>query len=155
MESKVDTKKLKLGTNKCFKMHVGSKQTQLCPNLYVSEEKMKTTSSEKYLGDLLTNDNKIDKNIEARYKKGVGVVNSIFAILQEVTFGHYFFEIALLFRSSMLINSILCSSEVLYGIKQKHIQVLEKCDKLFFSKLFQVPMSCPYEAYFFRLRPCL
>ena len=55
---------------------------------------------------------------------------------------------ALLFRSSMLINSILCSSEVLYGINNKHIETLEKCDKLFFTKLFNVPGSCSYEAFF-------
>ena len=48
----------------------------------------------------------------------------------------------------MLVNSILCSSEVLYGIIKKHIDILEKCDRLFFSKLFSVPFSCSYEAYF-------
>ena len=92
---------------------------------------MKTSSSEKYLGDILSNDGKIDLNVQARYGKGIGVVNTIFSLLQEISFGKYYFEMALLFRSSMLINSILCSSEVLYGVKTKHFEILEKCDKIF------------------------
>ena len=103
---------------------------------------------ETYLGDILSNDGTIDLNIQARYRKGSGVNNTIFALLQEISFGEYFFEMAMLFRSSMLINSILCSSEVLYGVKQIHIETLEKCDKLFFTKLFGVPNSCAYESYF-------
>ena len=109
---------------------------------------MKTSNSETYLGDILSNDGKIDLNIEARYNKGIGVSNSIFSLLQEISFGKYYFEMAMLFRSSMLINSILCSSEVLYGVKLKHLEILEKCDKLFFSKLFGVPTSCANESFY-------
>ena len=48
----------------------------------------------------------------------------------------------------MLKNSVLCSSEVLYGIKSDHIDTLEKCDKLLFTKMFGVPNSCAYESFF-------
>ena len=48
---------------------------------------MKISTSEKYLGDILTNDGNNDMNIEGRYDKGVGVVNSIFSLLQEISFG--------------------------------------------------------------------
>ena len=107
--------------------------------LYSKE--MKTSSSETYLGDVLTNDGKIDVNISARYDRGVGAINSFFSLLQEISFGQYFFEMAMLFRSSMLISSVLSSSEVLYGVKLKHTEILEKCDKLFFTQLFSVPQS--------------
>ena len=53
---------------------------------------------------------------------------------------------ALLFRNSMLINSMLSSSEVLYGVKQKHIDMLESCDRSLLTRLFGVPSSCSYEA---------
>ena len=124
------------------------KTSNLCPTLYVHDDRMKTSSAETYLGDVLTNTNKIDLNIQQRYKKGVAAVNNIFSLLQEVSFGQFYFEVALLFRSSILINSMLCSSEVLYVITQKHIQTLEKYDRFFFSRLFSVPLTCTYESYF-------
>ena len=46
-------------------------------------------------------------------------------------------------------GGILCRGEVLYGVKNKHIETLKKCDKLFFTKLFNIPGSCSYEAIFF------
>ena len=148
ISSKMSTKKLELGHQKCFKLHVGNKSKNSCPILSVNSKEMKTSSSETYLGDVLTNDGKIDVNISARYDRGVGAINSIFSLLQEISFGQYFFEMAMLFRSSMLINSVLCSSEVLYGVKLKHLEILEKCDKMFFTKLFSVPQTCSYEAFF-------
>ena len=142
------TKKLEMGHDKCFQIHVGKNDSEICPQLSINKKVMKTSSSETYLGDLLTNDGKIDSNIQSRYDKGVGVNNTIFALLQEVSFGTFFFEMSILFRSSMLVNKILCSSEVLYGVKERHLEILEKCDKFFFTKLFGVPSSCSYESYF-------
>ena len=48
----------------------------------------------------------------------------------------------------MLINSLLSSSEVLYGVKSKHIQMLESCDRSLLTRLFSVPKTCSYEAVF-------
>ena len=80
---------------------MGNESQHTCPQLSVQYEIMKTSSSEKYLGDILSNDGKIDLNIQAIYGKGIGVVNTIFSLLQEISFGKYYFEMALLFRSSM------------------------------------------------------
>ena len=74
---------------------------------------MKTTSSEKYLGEIISNTGNIDENIQARINKGNGTVNTIISLLEEISFGNHYFEMALLFRNSMLINSLLSSSEVL------------------------------------------
>ena len=46
IQSKMATKKLELGKNKCFKIHVGKKQEKVCPKLNVHQDTMKTTSSE-------------------------------------------------------------------------------------------------------------
>ena len=148
VNSKMATKKLELGYKKCFQIHVGNKTQKVCPTLSVHNQDMKTSSSETYLGDILSSDCKVDLNIQARYQKGVGKVNTIFSLLQEISFGQHFYEMAMMFRSSMMINSILCSSEVLYGVQTKHTKLLEKCDKLFFTKLFCVPNSCTYESFF-------
>ena len=87
IESKISTKRLEMEHNKCFQIHVGTKSSEMCPELSVHNKAMKNSSSETYLGDILTNDGKIDLNIQSRYEKGVGVNNSIFAILQEISFG--------------------------------------------------------------------
>ena len=83
---------------------------------------MLTSDRETYLGDLLTTDNKIDQNIIARCNKGMGKINGIISLLQEVSFGPHYFKMAILFRSSMLLSSMLCNSEVLYGITKSHIK---------------------------------
>ena len=82
---------------------------------------MLTSDRERYLGDILTTDGKLDKNIIDRYNKGVGKVNEIMGMLQEVSFGPHFFQMAILFRNSILISSMLCNAEVLYGVTQAHI----------------------------------
>ena len=47
IQSKMATKKLELGHDKCFQIHVGNNTSKLCPKLNVHQEQMKTTSSEK------------------------------------------------------------------------------------------------------------
>ena len=68
--------------------------------------------------------------------------------LKEISFGKYYFEMAVLFRQSMLLNSILCNSEVLYGLKKSHIETLESVDKYFWRKVFNCPISTPTETFF-------
>ena len=47
---------------------------------------------QKYLGDILSTSGKLDGNIEAIYNKGLGKVNEIMGILQEVSFGPHYFQ---------------------------------------------------------------
>ena len=105
-------------------------------------------TSEKYLGDIISNNGKIDENIEDRVNKGKGRINSIISLLEEISFGVNYFEMALLFRESMLINSLLSSSESLYNVEKKHIDKFEACDKELFSKIFGVPSTISYEAFY-------
>ena len=148
VQAKVQCKQLELGQKKCFNMHAGQKSKHLCPTLSVHGDIMLLSEKQKYLGDILTTTGRINENIEARYKKGLGKVNEILGILQEVSFGAHFFKMALLFRDSILINSMLCSSEVLYGINNSHIEKLEQVDRIFFRRLFQVPNSTAIEAFY-------
>lgn len=147
VQSKVDNKRLELGHTKCFKMHVGDKKAA-CPKLMVQSEEMLTSSSERYLGDILVNTGKIDENLQARQSKGVGIVNQIMSLLKEISFGSYFFQMALVFRNSQLINGTLYNMEGLHGVKNKHLDVIEECDKMFFRNIFECPQGTPLEAFF-------
>ena len=108
---------------------------------------MKTAERERYLGDILTTDGRIDQNINDRYNKGMGKVNEIISMLQEVSFGPHYFQMALLFRRSILLSSMLCNVEVLYGVTKAHIEKLEQADRIFFRRLFEVPNCTAIEAF--------
>ena len=98
IQSKVAHKNLQLGPDKCFKMHIGKQNGNCCPDLKIDNELMLCSSKEKYLGDILTTDGRINANIEERYNKGVGIVNQIMSYLNEISFGDYYFDMAILFR---------------------------------------------------------
>ena len=53
---------------------------------------------------------------------------------------------ALLFRNSMLINSMLCSIEALHGLHNIHIDKLEKVDKYLMRQILNASNSTPIEA---------
>ena len=147
IQSKIEGKQLMLGHAKCFQMHVG-KPSNGCSDLSVHGKQMLTTKSEKYLGDVLTFNGKIDENVVERYNKGCGIVNKILSTLKEVSFGFYYFQMGILFRNSMLVNGMLCSIESLYGLKMHHIETLEKCDKSFFRQLFKSGACTPIESFY-------
>ena len=148
IQSKVETKQLKFSDSKCFKLHVGNGCKNTCPALKVQDQIMSSVEKETYLGDVLSANGKIDENILARQNKGTGYVNQIMSMLKELSFGYHYFNMAMLFRTSMLINGMLCSSEALYGIKKSHIEKLESCDKMLFKSVFQSPCTTPTVAYY-------
>ena len=148
IHSKVDTKQLTFGPSKCFKMHVGGGCVSACPTLKVHNKEMENVSKEKYLGDFISNDGKIVINIQERVKKGNGYVNQIFSMLKEVSFGPHYFNMAMLFRTTMLLNGMLCSSEALHGLTKPLVEQLETCDKDLFRQIFQSPRTIPTAAYY-------
>ena len=133
IESNIKNKKLKLGFDKCFQLHFG-KPLISCPQLKVDGLDMKKSSKQRYLGDLLVTSGKIDDNIEDRFAKGMGIINQIMSLLREVSFGRYFFKMAVMFRNSLLITAVLFNIEAAYGIKQSHIDRLELLDKILSQK---------------------
>ena len=109
---------------------------------------MNSVENERYLGDILSNDSKINLNIQDRQNKGLGYVNQIMSMLKEISFGVYHFSMAIMFRTTILLNGMLCSSEALHGIKNTHIEQLESVDTFLFKSVFQSPFSTPIAAYY-------
>ena len=147
IQSKMNTKKHKLGDSKCVKMHIGS-QTSTCPSLKVNNKEMQSSCKEKYLGDIITNNAKIDESIKMRHDKGIGICNKILSILKEASFGIYHFEVGLMFRTSLLINGILFNTEALFSMNESHVNMLEDCDKYLMRSLFNTEISTPIESLF-------
>ena len=147
IQAKIHGKRLELGPNKCFQMHVG-KSSSSCPTLSVHSQPMHTTNREKYLGQIISSNGKLENNITERFNKGLGLVNEIIGLLKEVSFGYHYFQMAMLFRNSKLVNGILCSIETLYGLTNTHIEQLEKCDRLLMRKVFNCISTTAIEAYY-------
>ena len=140
----------KNGKTKCHKLHIG-KSHKHCPELKVHGKLMPEVSEETYLGDILSNDGKNTKNIEHRISKGIGIINNIFNLLENIIFGNHYFEIALLLRESMLINGTLTNAEIWYNLSESDIKKFEYLDRLFFRRLFNVPETTPREAFYLEM----
>ena len=78
---------------------------------------------------MISASSKLDENIKMRHDKGMGIVNYILGILKEIYFGRFYFNIGMMLRASMLVKSILLSTEALSNISQSNINLLEECDK--------------------------
>ena len=132
----IESKKLRVGKTKCFKIHVGeSKSNLICPNLKVHDHKMESSKSEKYLGDWVNQDGKNKENIESRRAKGFGLSAEIHAILSEIPLGRFKIEIGLTLRQAMLINGILFNSEAWQNMSEDDYKKLEDVDNFFLRKL--------------------
>ena len=100
INTQIEMKKLKFhtpdrnGKSKCHKIHVG-KENVLCPELKVHGTIMEQVKDDTYLGDIVSHDGSNQKNIKSRIGKGLGIISQIMNILETVSFGNYFFEIAL------------------------------------------------------------
>ena len=112
---------------------------------------MENVSEDLYLGDIISSDGKNRKNVDKRISKGLGLITQIMNLLEVVSFGQYFVEIALLLRESMFLNGILNNSEAWYGLTNSKISDLEDLDRLLLRRILKAPVSTPQEALFLEL----
>ena len=92
-----------------------------------------------YLGQTITSDGKNVKDINNRVAKGMGIVSEILEILENIHLGPYYFEIAMLFRNSCLINGMLFSADALYNLSKAQIEELSMVDRYFLRKVLKSP----------------
>ena len=71
-------------------------------------------------------DGKNVKNIAARTNRGIGTVNQIMSILDDICFGKYYFKVAMVFRNSLLLSSLLTNAEAWYNLSDNDVKELEK-----------------------------
>jgi hypothetical protein len=103
------------------------------------------------LGDLISADGTNTKNIKARKDKGFGIVDQIISMLTDICFGPHFFQVALVLRSSLFINSILLNSEVWYGLSKTDIENFETVDNSLLKRILEAPCTTPTPMLFLEL----
>jgi hypothetical protein len=159
LNSKTAMKRLQFGTKKCVKMHVGRTcNATMCKDLFVDswnlkvetdpvsgkcvqhenfggQDKMEEKQEQVYLGDVISVDGRHDKNVKARKDKSLGTINEIMQILESTFYGKFYFEVALVLRSSLLHSSLLLNSEAWVNLTDKNIRALEQTDELLLTKI--------------------
>ena len=90
---------------------------------------MKNSESEKYLGDFISSDGKLDATIHDRIRRAYSYLSEICALLTDMPFGKWRIQIGLLLRDAMFVNGILFNSEAWHAIKPKHMEELEQIDR--------------------------
>ena len=144
----VELKKLKFHIpeigkkSKCQPMHIG-KGSNMCPGMKVHGHEAESFSEAIYLGDIISCNGTNTSNVKSRTSKGMGQVNTIMTMLKAVSFGEKYFEIALTLREALLINGMLGSSDVWYGLKKSEIEEFEEVDKILLRKFLMLPAQAP------------
>ena len=169
LNTKTKIKKLQYGVDKCFKMHVGKQcNSDICPDLHVDSWKMKTVNevetggnklvdeytglhemkeveTEKYLGDVISSDGKNLKNMMARKGRGTGITNQIMTKLEYVCFGKHFFQVAVIWRNTYLISSLLTNAEAWVNVINADIDILECVGESLLRKILEDSLTTPIE----------
>ena len=144
INAKIESKKLEFGPSKCYNIHIGE-NSETCCNLKVHSSMMNKKDHEVYLGEVICSSGKNDKNIANKVNQGVGAVSQIFSSLNEISLGHYHYEIAFIMRDTILVSKMVSSSESWYNVSKQDYQKLENVDEMFFRRLLNVPASVPKE----------
>ena len=67
-------------------------------------------------------------------------------MLSQVSLGHFYFEIALIMRDSMLVSKLVSTSEEWYDVTKQEYKKLESVYEMFYRRLFNVQISTPKES---------
>ena len=150
LNTKIEMKKLWMNKEKCHQIHVGAKK-EMCPELIIHDSKMPKVSFDKYLGEMVSDDCLNKKDIELRVSKGMSYISQIMIILEEVCFGQFYFDTAVLLRESIFINGILSSIEANYGLNVDDIEKLEVLDRILLRKILSAHSKSPSESLYLEL----
>ena len=127
VNSFMENKKLKLSKEKCSVIHVG-KSRDKCHKLKVHGRSMQTTDCTKYLGDMIHKSTKVTANLAARLVKAVASFSVIRAILEDIPFGSYRFQVGLELRRALFVNSVLFNCETWHNLRDSDIKDLVLID---------------------------
>ena len=151
INSKIESKKLRLSHEKCFKIHICKTVKDCSQVLKVHEHPMKHVTQASYLGDILSEKGTIDETILERNLKSIGIISQISSILSSICLGSFHFEIAMVLREAKFTNSVLTNSEVWHNMQSKHIESLEKSDLALLRSILNAHSKTATEAFYLEL----
>ena len=145
---KVESKVLRLSHEKSFKNHISKSLNRCERKVKAHENTIDDVVSAAYLGDVINSHGTIDDTITQRKNKSIGIVNQVCGILESVSLGFCYMEIAIILREAMFINGILTNAEVWYNMTEKHLATLESADLSLFRKIFGANRNTAKELFY-------
>ena len=122
-----------------------NKEKKECHTGKVHNENLADSDKEKYLGDFVTSNGKLDATIEDRVKRANSYISEISSILKDVPLGKARVEMGLQLRRAMFINGVLFNSEAWHNIKDKHLEKLQVCDNNLLRSILKAHPKTPVE----------
>lgn len=117
---------------------LNNKGEQTLEDVYIGKELMKNVTEKKYLGDIISNDLKNEKNIKDKTNKAVGSVNKIMNSLRERPYGRHAYKAAKLMREGMLLGGLLTNCESWINVTEADLAKLEAPDTMLQKKLLTI-----------------
>ena len=75
----------------------------------VHDSEMMDVDEDTYLVDIICSDGRNAKNLSSRISTGIEIITQITSMLEMVSLGHHFMEIALLFREALFLGCDYCA----------------------------------------------
>ena len=82
LNSKVESKKLRMNKGKCYRIHIVKNSCK--SKLKVHEFEMERATSAVYLGDVINESGNINETVRLREVKAIGIISQITSILKTV-----------------------------------------------------------------------
>ena len=106
-------------------------------------KKIEQTSTQTYLGFVLSCKGDNMAHINMIKKKSIGVIRKIFNKLNSLTLQKYYFEFSMIFLNVMLRPSILYGCDMFYNMKESEIRQIERIEESFLRKVLNTSRGCP------------
>ena len=153
LNSFIENQRLELSEDKSSVIHIGksNKCKDKCPTLKVHQSDMKTSTSTKYLGDIISSKGGCHETIEKRRSEGWGRVSEIMGLISEVTTTNFRTQIGLKLRETKLCNGSLHNGEAWSSIYDRDMSRLEQVDLSFLRGLTGSHSKTASEFYYLEL----
>ena len=111
-------------------------------SITMNDKQLSQKKCVRYLGEIITDDNKHDANIEDRKSSANGIVAEIRAIMNEA---HEDLEIkaAKQYHEGIILSKLLYNCESWINLTKKNIEELEKIQNNVIKRLLRIPFSTP------------
>ena len=106
---------------------------------------MEKVSEWKYLGDVINSNAKCDSNVRERVKRGIGAASQIIQMLSDLCLGKFYFQSAVILRTSLFLSSLISNSEAWVNLSPKNVSDLERIDEQLLRDLLSAQRSTPKE----------
>merc|ERR1711884_355320 len=106
---------------------------------------LQSVDHDNYLGCIQQANGSNDKNVQERKNRGLEKATNITLMLDELCLGDYYFQSGNILRNSILLSSLLFSSEAWYNVTKRQIQDLEMADETLLRKIFAAHSKTPKE----------